>query len=166
MTAKEKKESIEEDNEFKHLVRVSGRDIKGDKNIVYGLSLIRGIGPRSARIICDSAGIKWKNKIGNLKDKEIESLEKEISAFDTSPKWLLNRQKDYATGKDRQVIGADLMLSLRDDLNRMKKIRSYKGIRHELGLPVRGQRTKSTFRKGASVGVSRKKVRQAQSKST
>ena len=52
-------------------------------------------------------------------------------------------------------IESDLDMRLRDDLNRMRKTRSYKGRRHEFGLPVRGQRTKSTFRKGSSVGVSR-----------
>ncbi len=150
--------------EFRHLVRVAGKDIKGQKKVVPGLSLIRGIGPRTARIVCTTAGVDWKNKIGNLSEKDVEALEKEIKELEKAPPWLLNRQKDYATGRDRQVISADLMLSLRDDLNRLRKIRSYRGIRHESGLPVRGQRTRSTFRKGASVGVSRKKTRQAMSK--
>jgi small subunit ribosomal protein S13 len=152
----------EKEKEFSHLVRVAGKDIKGQKNIVYGLSLIRGIGPRTARIMCDASGIDWKRKIGHVTEKEVEKIEKEIKELEKAPSWLLNRPRDYYSGKDRQVIGADLMLSLRDDLNRLKKTRSYRGIRHEAGLPVRGQRTKSTFRKGASVGVSRKKMRQAQ----
>jgi small subunit ribosomal protein S13 len=152
----------EKEKEFSHLVRVAGKDIKGQKNIVYGLSLIRGIGPRTARIMCDASGIDWKQKIGHVTEKEVEKIEKEIKELEKAPSWLLNRPRDYYSGKDRQVIGADLMLSLRDDLNRLKKTRSYRGIRHEAGLPVRGQRTKSTFRKGASVGVSRKKMRQAQ----
>jgi small subunit ribosomal protein S13 len=150
--------------EFRHLVRVAGKDIKGQKKVVPGLSLIRGIGPRTARIVCTTAGVDWKNKIGNLSEKDVEALEKEIKELEKAPPWLLNRQKDYATGRNRQVISADLMLSLRDDLNRLRKIRSYRGIRHESGLPVRGQRTRSTFRKGASVGVSRKKTRAAMSK--
>jgi small subunit ribosomal protein S13 len=155
----------EKNKEFKHLVRVAGKDIKGQKNIVHGLSLIRGIGPRTARIVCTTSGIEWKGKMGNLTDRNVEMLEKEIKELDKAPSWLLNRQKDYDSGKNRQVIGADLMLSLRDDLNRLRKIRSYRGIRHESGLPVRGQRTKSTFRRGGgAVGVSRKKTRQAQSK--
>jgi small subunit ribosomal protein S13 len=154
-----------EEKEFKHLVRVSGKDIKGQKNVVYGLSLIRGIGPRTARIVCSSGRVNWKKKIGNLTEKELEAIEREIKALENAPPWLLNRQRDYASGKNRQVIGADLMLSLRDDLNRLRKTRSYRGIRHESGLPVRGQRTRSTFRKGSAVGVSRKKIRTAQAKS-
>ena len=63
--------------------------------------------------------------------------------------------KDYVTGEDIHLIESDLDMTLRDDLNRMKKTRSYKGRRHEVGLPVRGQRTKSTFRKSATVGVRR-----------
>ncbi len=157
-----KEETAEE--EFQHLVRVGGRDIKGQKNVVHGLALIRGIGPRTARIVCTGSKVDFRKKIGYLKDSEIEAIEGEIKALESSPPWILNRQKDYATGRNRQVTGADLMLSLRDDLNRLRKIRSYRGIRHELGLPVRGQRTKSSFRKNVTVGVSRKKVRTAQSK--
>ena len=78
------------------------------------------------------------------------------------PVWLLNRRKDYSTGKDLHVTGSDLVISLRNDLNRLRKIRSYRGIRHEQGLPVRGQRTRTSFRKGASVGVTHKKIIQSQ----
>jgi small subunit ribosomal protein S13 len=70
---------------------------------------------------------------------------------------MINRRNDYETGEDKHLIESDLEMCLREDLNRMRKTRSYKGRRHELGLPVRGQRTKSTFRKGSSVGVRRKK---------
>lgn len=148
------------EREFSHLVRIAGTDIKGQKNVVHGIALIRGIGPRTARIVCNGAKIKPNEKMGYLVDKDIEAIEGEIKNLEKAPKWLLNRQRDYDSGTDRHVYGAELMLSLRNDLNRLRKIRSYRGIRHELGLPVRGQRTKSTFRKGASVGVSRKKVRQ------
>ncbi len=148
--------------EFKHLVRVAGKDIKGPMNVVHGIALIKGIGPRTARIVCNKARVKWNEKTGNLSDKNLEDIEKAINELENAPSWLLNRQKDYDTGKDRMVIGAELMLSLREDVNRMKKIRCYKGIRHEMGQPVRGQRTRSTFRTGSAVGVSRKKMAQAQ----
>ena len=151
----------EKPTEFSHLVRVAGRDISGQKTVIQGLALIRGIGPRTARIVCNIAGVDWRKKIGNLTEKDVEAVEKGINDLEKTPPWLLNRQKDYETGKSRQVIGADLALSLREDINRMKKIRSYKGVRHELGLPVRGQRTRSSFRTGTTVGVSRKKLQQA-----
>jgi small subunit ribosomal protein S13 len=152
--------SEEKKEEFKHLVRIAGKDISGKKNVVSGLALIRGVGPRTGRIACIGAKVDWRRRIGNLSDKEIDVIEEEIKKLDKAPSWLLNRQKDYDSGKNLQVIGSDLMLSLRDDINRLRKIRSYRGVRHETGLPVRGQRTRSTFRKNATVGVSRKKVRQ------
>jgi small subunit ribosomal protein S13 len=152
----------EQKQEFKHLVRIAGKDIKGEKNVVHGLSLIKGIGPRTAMIVCSMAGVSRNKKTGHLTDKNIEDITKAINGLEETPAWLLNRQRDYDGGKNRQLIGPDLLLSLREDLNRMKKTRSYKGIRHESGLPVRGQRTRSTFRGNVTVGVSRKKTLQAQ----
>jgi len=70
---------------------------------------------------------------------------------------MMNRRKDVETGQDKHVMGMDLAMILREDLDLMKKMRSYKGIRHERGLRVRGQKTRSTGRTGAIVGVSRKK---------
>ena len=69
---------------------------------------------------------------------------------------MLNRRGDIETGADIHVMGMDLNMTLREDLDLMKKMRSYKGIRHERGLRVRGQRTRSSGRTGAIVGVSRK----------
>ena len=51
----------------------------------------------------------------------------------------------------------DIDMRLRDEINIMKKIRSYRGIRHERGLPARGQRTRANNRKGLSLGVSKKR---------
>ena len=101
-----------------------------------------------------------EQKIGYLSDEEVLKLEEVIlnpQKLEKLPRWMLNRRNDYATGEDDHLIESDLVMSLRDDLNRMRKIRSYKGRRHEVGLPVRGQRTKSTFRKGSSVGVRRRR---------
>ena len=99
------------------------------------------------------------NLVGNIftHDEDvakIESIIEDPKSFDI-PSWMLNRREDYETGEDIHLIESDLDMTLRDDLNRMKKTRSYKGRRHEVGLPVRGQRTKSTFRKSATVGVRR-----------
>lgn len=70
---------------------------------------------------------------------------------------MLNRQKDLATGENKHLLGQNILLTLREDLNTLKKIRCYRGIRHERGLKVRGQRTKSTGRRGSTIGVSKKK---------
>ena len=73
------------------------------------------------------------------------------------PVWMLNRQKDLKTGQNLQVIGNTLDNKLREDLEAMKKIRCHRGLRHYWGLRVRGQHTKTTGRRGNSVGVAKKK---------
>ncbi len=152
-----------EKEDFKYIVRISGTDLDGNKKVPYGLTRIRGIGRRTVDIICNLADIDPKKKIGYLTDEEVKRLSEIIDSYHDQniPQWLFNRRKDYSTGKDLHNIGSDLVMGLRDDLNLLRKIRSYRGIRHELGLPVRGQRTRTCFRKGLSVGVSRKKVPQS-----
>jgi small subunit ribosomal protein S13 len=148
-----------EKEEFKYLVRIAGTDIDGNKKIPFGLTKIRGIGIRMGEAICRITGIDPHKKVGYLTEEEAEKLNNAIENIkkEKLPSWILNRRKDYRTGEDIHVIGSDLMMSLREDINRMKKIRCYKGIRHELGLPVRGQRTRTSFRKGVTVGVMRRK---------
>ena len=73
------------------------------------------------------------------------------------PGWMVNRPKDVYTGEARHLLGTEVSTTLDEDINIMRKIRSYRGIRHETGQKVRGQRTKSTGRTGATVGVKRKK---------
>lgn len=73
------------------------------------------------------------------------------------PTWFLNRQRDVADGKDSQVVSNALDSKTREDLERLKRIRSHRGLRHYWGLRVRGQHTKTTGRRGRTVGVSKKK---------
>ncbi len=123
------------------------------------LTGIKGVGRRCARIFTDKAGVDPYATLGMLPDAEIDKLKKVIEeeASKILPAWLVNRRGDIETGTDKHVMGLDLTMTLREDLDLMKKMRSYKGIRHERGLRVRGQRTRSTGRTGAIVGVSRKK---------
>lgn len=147
------------EEEFKHMVRIARRDVDGNKPVVNALADIKGVGIALSGAISSSMGLDLNQKIGYLPDKKINEVEEAIRHPEKLeiPEWMLNRRNDYETGKTEHLIESDLMMRLRDDLNRMKKIRSYKGRRHEVGLPVRGQRTKSTFRKGSSVGVSRRR---------
>jgi len=71
---------------------------------------------------------------------------------------MLNRRKDPQTGEDLHLLGSDVTLRRRTDIDLMKEIRSWKGERHSRGLKVRGQRTKTTARKGRSIGISRRRV--------
>ena len=73
------------------------------------------------------------------------------------PDWFLNRQKDHTDGKFSQLLSTQLDSKLRDDLERLKKIHAHRGLRHHYGLRVRGQHTKTTGRRGRTVGVSKKK---------
>ncbi len=137
--------------------------IDGNAKIEYGLSDLRGVGRRFAQAVIRVAGISPDARIGALSEKELNRVEEIIlnPAANGIPLWMLNRRKDTQGGKDIQVVGNQLELAIKRDIDRMKRIKSYKGIRHSLGLKVRGQRTKSTGRHGLVIGVQRKKKGQA-----
>ena len=145
------------EDEFKHLVRISRKDVSGDKTIEQALTEIKGVGISLSKTICRVLDLDLEAKIGYIADEDVLKIEEILeNPLDHGiPAWMLNRREDYVTGENIHLIESDLDMTLRDDLNRMKKTRSYKGRRHEVGLPVRGQRTKSTFRKSSSVGVKR-----------
>lgn len=144
--------------EFKYIVRIAGTDLDGNKKVWHALSKIKGIGFRTGRIAALLAEVNPDEKLGNLSEKNIEKLDKVIANFAEYkiPPWLLDRQKSILEGKHLHLIGSDWLVSVRGDIDFMRKTRSYKGIRHELGLKVRGQRTRSTGRTGMTVGVKRK----------
>lgn len=145
------------EDDFKHLVRISRKDVDGNKPIEQALIEIKGVGMSLSKTICRTLNLDLNSKMGYIKDEDVLKIEEILEnpkKFDI-PVWMLNRREDYETGEDIHLIESDLDMTLRDDLNRMKKTRSYKGRRHERGLPVRGQRTKSTFRHSSTVGVSR-----------
>jgi small subunit ribosomal protein S13 len=146
--------------DFRYIVRIIGTDIDGLKKLPIGLLKIKGINRRLADAIVKVAGFDPEMPIGNLKDTDIKKLEnviKDPSKFGV-PVWLLNYQKDLETGKDLHLTGPDLTLSTRSGIKLMIESRSWKGVRHSFGLKVRGQRTRTTGRKGRVVGVKRKRV--------
>ena len=145
------------EDDFKHLVRISRKDVNGNKTIEQALTEIKGVGISLSKTMCRVLDLDLDAKIGYIADEDVLKIEEILeNPLDHGiPAWMLNRREDYVTGENIHLIESDLDMTLRDDLNRMKKTRSYKGRRHEVGLPVRGQRTKSTFRKSSSVGVKR-----------
>lgn len=152
--------------QLKGIVRIAGTDIKGEKKLYVSLQRIKGIGPALANAICLISNLDRNKKVGTLTDKEIKKLEEIMNdplKFGV-PAWMLNRRGDPETGKDIHIIGPTLKYTQQQDIKRMMEIKSYKGVRHALGLPVRGQRTKSSFRKGRTVGVVRKKQMPGKSK--
>ena len=144
----------------KRIVRLMSTDVNGDFSIERALREIKGVSFMMSRAVCISTGIDGRKKVADLSEQEMKTVEGFIKNPQL-PSWMLNRRKDLETGKDKHVTMNELDLQKRDDINRMKRIRSYKGVRHELGQPVRGQRTRSSFRTQKTVGVSRKKIQQA-----
>lgn len=154
------KEVKEENQDFKHLVRVAGVVLDGNKDVTRALTNIGGVGQNTSRSVIKVLGIKKGTKVGGLTEDEIEVIEDTLKNLNQKiPGWMTNRQKNPETGKDNHLTGPDLEMAKREDITKHKKIKSYRGIRHIQGLPVRGQRTRTSFRKGAVVGVSRKKAR-------
>lgn len=147
--------------EFQHIIRVSGADLDGTQIVVQALTSIKGVGLRMANIITKKAGINSNIRLGFLSDADIKKIENILTepAKYHIPRWLLDRQKDIETGKDLHLTASDLVLQTKTDVDLLKKIRSWRGIRHAYGLKVRGQRTRTTGRSGKSVGVKKKRVR-------
>jgi small subunit ribosomal protein S13 len=105
--------------------------------------------------ICKTLNISRNKKISELTEKEHNEI-LDLVKSEKLPAWLLNRKKDPETGVNKHLIMTELDLQKEFDIRRLKKIKSYKGVRHIQGQPVRGQRTRSHFRrKGPSVGVKR-----------
>jgi len=143
------------EKEYQHIVRIAGNDIFGDKKTIVGLTQIRGIGYTFSNAILDSLKIDSNSYIGNLSDSQVQSIEKIIKNPSSSnfPNWFLNRRKDLETGENLHLITSDIALTVRNDIEREKTVSSWRGIRHMFGLKVRGQRTRTTGRKGGAVGV-------------
>ncbi|MBU1198768.1 MAG: 30S ribosomal protein S13 [Nanoarchaeota archaeon] len=162
--AEEKKfqKPAEEGKNFKHLIRVFNADLKGEKPLLFAITKIKGVSIMLANAVCRKAQVPLTKKAGYLSPAEIKALEDVLSDLQMSgiPVWMLNRRKDYETGEDQHMFSGKLDFTHEMDIKRMKKTKSYKGLRHQWGLPVRGQKTKSNFRKNkgkGSLGVQKKK---------
>ncbi len=145
---------------FKHIVRVANVDLPGEKKIRFALTKIKGLGINFADAVCSVAKVNRHTKAGHLKEEEVSRLSGAILNPAAIPSWMFNRKKDYETGEDKHLTMGTLLFYKDNDLKRLKKIKSYRGLRHQKGLPVRGQRTRSNFRrsKGKVVGVVKKKA--------
>jgi len=146
--------------EFQHIIRFAGADIKGTQPVTYALTNVKGVGIKLANAIVEKSGISPETRMGFLSSADVEKIEDVITnpVKYGIPVWLLNRQKDVETGKDIHLLGTDLIVQNKSDIDQMKQIRSWKGFRHSYGLKVRGQRTKSTGRKGKAIGVKKKQI--------
>ena len=147
------------EEQFRYIVRIAGTDINGKLKLAYGLAEIKGIGYTTALAIARMLGLDPEKRIGFLTDEEIKRIEEAVKDLRSLglPPWLYNRRKDYETGEDKHLIGAELLFHARRDIEREIRIGSWRGVRHRVGLKVRGQRTHTTGRLGMTVGVTKKK---------
>jgi len=156
---REAREVKTKEDDLRHRVRVAGVILDGDQDLTQALTHIKGVGLRTSKVVAYKLGFPKGTKLGSLQEKDIEKIEETLSSIHKiAPPWMCNRQRDYYSGENVHLIGPDLEMSQREDIAKHKRIKSYRGVRHSLGLPVRGQRTRSTSRKGTTVGVVRKKT--------
>jgi small subunit ribosomal protein S13 len=145
--------------ELASIVRIVQTDIPGHKNILTGLTYIKGISWTISNAVCKILKIDVNAKISELNEADITKIT-EFLKNPQIPSFLMNRQNDFETGKDSHLISTDLDMKKEFDIRRLKKIRSYRGLRHAFKHPTRGQRTRSNFRakgKKKAVGVKGKK---------
>ena len=149
-------EKQENKKQEERLVRILSKDIEGKMTIYAGLAKVKGISWAFSNALCKKIKIDRKRKIGSLTEEEVRKIEK--AAKDVGlPEHLLNRRNDFNSGEDKHLVGSDLDLSKEFDIKRLKKIKSYRGLRHLNNLPSRGQRTRSNFRKNRRKGSGIKK---------
>ncbi len=110
-----------------------------------------------ATAILDTLKINPNSNIGNLTEENVQAIEKVITdpIANKIPIWFLNRRKDIETGADLHLLTSDIPFTLRNDIERERIAASWRGYRHLSGLKVRGQRTRTSGRKGGAVGVAK-----------
>jgi len=147
--------SLQMTPEFQHILRVLNTNIEGKRKTMFAITKITGVGKRFSNLICKKAEVEVDRRAGTLSNEEIEKLVAIINnprQF-KMPDWFLNRQKDITTGKTTQCVVNVLIGKVREDIERLKKMRAHRGIRHYWGHRVRGQHTKTTGRRGKTVGM-------------
>lgn len=144
---------------FQHIIRVLNTNLNGTVKAPFALTAVRGVGRRFATLACKKAEVNVHKRAGELTAAELEQLMVIVANPRTFkvPDWFLNRQRDPKDGTSSQVTSSQLDTKARDDLERLKKIRNHRGLRHYWGLRVKGQHTKTTGRRGRTVGVGGRK---------
>ena len=143
---------------FTHIIRVMNTNVDGKRKVAYAFRMIKGIGVRFAFLVLKKAGIDVNRRAGTLNPDEVEKISDVMSDPQKYkiPSWFLNRQRDVKTGKTEHLLSNAVDVKLREDLERMKKMYQHRGVRHSLGVKVRGQRTSSNGRGGKSLAVLKK----------
>jgi len=159
------KKTVEKEEEgLRGIVRIAGKDIRGKIKLKRALTQIRGLGHSTARlaasVIEKELGFKPDMRAGELSDADVEKIDKLLYSLQDYkvPDYMLNRRNDYATGENKHVIMNDLAFTATQDIEREKRLYTWRGYRHAYGKKVRGQKTRNTGRKGMALGVLRKAI--------
>jgi len=146
--------------EFQHIIRIAGTDLDGTLKLNHALAKINGVGITLANAVTRKANINPNLRVGYLTETDKTKIEDIINNTIKHgiPPYMLNRQKDIETGENRHLIGADLTLQIKTDIEEMKNLKSWRGFRHAYGLRTRGQHTRTTGRKGKAMGVKKKEA--------
>merc|ERR1712196_267781 len=133
---------------FSHIIRLVNTNIDGKEKIMHALTRIKGLGRRFANLVCKKGEVELSKRAGEFLVEKLEKLMEIVTNAQTYkiPIWFLNNQKEYVHGTQTQVSAAQIDSLMRDTIERLKKIRSHRGIRHCWGVRVRGQHTRTTGR--------------------
>jgi small subunit ribosomal protein S13 len=107
------------------MARIAGVNIPNNQHAEIALTAIYGIGRPRARAICEAAGIKVSSKIKDLSDTELDKLREQVTKL---------------------AVEGDLRREVSMNIKRLMDLNSYRGLRQRRGLPLRGQRTRTTAR--------------------
>ncbi|NCO20613.1 MAG: 30S ribosomal protein S13 [Rhodobacterales bacterium] len=121
------------------MARIAGVNIPTAKRVVIALTYVTGIGPSSAKAICESVGIDLARRVNDLSDAEVLALREHIDA--------------------NYTVEGDLRRETQMNIKRLMDLGCYRGLRHRRNLPVRGQRTHTNARtrKGPAKAIAGKK---------
>ncbi len=150
------------------IVRIAGRDINGELDIPSSLMQIKGIGYNLAHALSlsikEAYNIDSSATLGSLSDQDIGNIETLLKDPKKTkiPIYMFNRRNDRDSGEDMHLVGTDLIVKVRQDIDNDIRIQSWRGFRHRWGQKVRGQKTRSTGRTGETVGVTKKAAEEAE----
>merc|ERR1711959_244140 len=135
-------------DEFTQMIRLLNTNVNGKEKIVFALTKIRGIGRRFSEIICKKGEINLTKRAGEFTVQGLEKLMEIVSnpREYKIPSWFMNHSKDRKSGTTSQITVSQIDGVMRETLERLKKLRSHRGIRHCWGVRVRGQHTKTNSR--------------------
>ena len=132
--ARPKDEDLGDD--FSYILRMADTDMDGLKPLATALTSVKGVGARTAIQICKNTGFdptpRWF-----LDTDQQEQLRVAIESYaENVPFWMLNRQRDLETGNEIHLTGQQVRFTLQDDINRLRTMKCYRGVRHASGNKV------------------------------